>query len=216
MNIKSNRKSPTHREGYVESSLGSKGKNRSLHTLTGCALLLALLLMLNFSGLGFLPITPTGVTILQVPVIIATLALGLPSGLFMGLAFGLMSMYSAYTTPALLNAPFMHPLVAVFPRLLIPLAVYLLSRLLSYPSRPKWWKAICLGAAGSLTNTIFVLGMMALLYGEITMQALGVSAEGLAGALVVYGAVSGLPEAAVSAILCAAIVGALSRLGKKR
>lgn len=190
---------------------------KHLRTLVGAALMLAIMLMLHFSGLGILMITPTGVTILQVPVIIATLVLGLPSGLFMGLSFGLLSMYSAYTTPALLNVPFMNPAVAVLPRLLIPLAVYLLSRLLKYDRQhPVWWKSFLLGAGGSLTNTAFVLTSMALLYGDITMQALGVSKNALAGAVVAYGAVSGLPEAGVSALLCAAILGALRLTNKKR
>lgn len=192
-------------------------QSRQMYTLVGTALMLAIMLMLEFTGLGILMITPTGVTILQVPVVIATLALGLPSGLFMGLAFGLMSMYSAYTVPALLSLPFMNPIVAVVPRLLIPLVVYFFSRLLRFDgSKPVWWKSILLGAVGSLTNTVFVLTSMALLYGDTVMKALGVSHNALTGAVAAYGAVSGIPEAAVCALLCAAILGALRVIRKKK
>ena len=99
---------------------GSK-ESKHLRVLVGSALMLAIMMMLQFSGLGILMITPTGVTILQVPVIIATLALGLPSGLFLGLSFGLLSMYTAYTTSALLNVLLITHVVRVLRRLLLPL-----------------------------------------------------------------------------------------------
>ena len=194
-------------------------KNRAgafdLRTLTGTGILLGVLLMLHASGLGLLRITPTNVTILQIPVVIATLAFGLSSGLVLGAGFGLASLYSAYTQPNLLSVPFMNPLVSVLPRLLIPLAVYAVARLLRNGSVGRWWKAAVLGAVGSLANTVFVLAMLGLLYGDLAMQvfgSLGVTQGGLAVTLIAYGAVSGLPEAAVSAILSAAVLAALGRM----
>lgn len=106
-------------------------------------------------GLGFIPF-PTGqnITILQIPTVLAAIAEGPVVGTFVGLIFGLTSWLRA-TNPA-----FADPLVAVLPRLFIGAAAFYTFQALRHRGIVLALGAA--GVAGTLTNTILVLGMVAL------------------------------------------------------
>ena len=186
-------------------------RNTRIKNLAATALLAALMLVLQITGIGIIPIPPAGVTVLHIPIIIGTLACGLMTGLVLGLEFGIMSLVMAYRVPTPLSICFMDPVVAIIPRLLIPLAVWLVARAMHTQKRMLCSSISAL--AGSLANTVFVLGTIALLYGEQLALALGTSPDALLGAVVAFGAISGLPEAAVAAILTVAVDKALRAMG---
>lgn len=188
---------------------------KKLQNLVGTALLMAIVLVLGITGLGILPLTPLGVTILQIPVIIAALAYGLRSGLTVGACFGLWSLYRAYTAPTPFNVPLMNPLIAIVPRMLIALVVWLLARAMQYKEKPSWGKSAVLGASGSLANTIVVLSLMGIFYGSVVENMLRISGSGFLLALVAFGAASGIPEAIASAFFVAVVMSAFSKLSRK-
>ncbi len=194
-------------------------KNKTFQ-LTATALMIAFTLILGLTPLGFMTIPFTGidVTLMCIPVIIGTVMLGWKQGLLLGLVFGLTSTYKALTAPSPLLAPLVQfPLVlypSIFiPRLLIPLATWGFYRL-----TVKLPKAVGLGltvAVGSLTNTIFFLGMVYLLgaaplaeHFKMTIEVVGIT---LAGVVVT----NGLPEVAVALIICTPILLILNKLYKK-
>ncbi|MGC9358792.1 MAG: ECF transporter S component [Anaerolineae bacterium] len=88
---------------------------RGIRRVVNAGLLLAITLLLAFTGIGFIPTpTPAGsATIAHIPAIIGGLLEGPLVGLIVGLGFGLAS-YARATIPALKD-----PLVAVLPRLFI-------------------------------------------------------------------------------------------------
>ena len=65
--------------------------------LTGA--LSALVVVLSVTPLGFISIGAASITILQIPVILAVLLGGLPSGAFVGAVFGIMSLVNAALRP---------------------------------------------------------------------------------------------------------------------
>ena len=69
-------------------------------------IILALLeIFLTATGLGFYTIGRTAVTVLHIPVFLATTLIGLPYGLIIAGVFGFSSMYSAFSpTISALNA----------------------------------------------------------------------------------------------------------------
>ena len=165
----------------------------------------AISILLGLTRLGFIP-WPTGasLTIMVVPVIIGAILEGPWVGMGIGLIFGVFSMIQAAVAP---NGPtdvwFTNPLLAVVPRLIIGPVTWVV------------WKAlqklpvvglIASGIAGSLTNTVLVLGTIGLL--------------GLApfAALVPVAVANGLPEAALAAIITLAVVAAWRQIsvGKRR
>ena len=183
------------------------------------AIMGAISAFLGITRWGYLPsIGPVSVTIMHIPVIIGAILEGPLVGAAIGLIFGLTSMLQAAVAPINLFDPlFINPLLAVLPRLFIGPVAWLVWRAL------KRWPVVGLitaAIAGSLTNTILVLGMLGvlILWAHIpiaTPEMLKlVSWPWLATA----GAINGLPEAIVAAVLVLAVVSAWKqiRIGRKQ
>ncbi len=183
-----------------------------LYTLSALALLTALIVLLGLTPLGLIPLGFIYVTILCVPVILGTLALGWKPGLFLGFAFGAVSFYTALTRPSTLVAPLMAasaPLTSVMiflPRLCIPVVAWLVYQLVMKGRLSKAAPAIA-AVCGSLTNTVLYLGLMLLFYVMCGIDTAGVLA--LIGGTAL---IAGLSEAAVAAILVTPILAAVKRI----
>lgn len=138
------------------------------------ALLAAICLVLGLTPLGYIPIGPLKITIMCLPVIIGTLTTGLKSGVFLGGVFALTSIMQIFIAPnPLYTALFVDALswvkifaVCIAPRLLVPVAANLayrgMDRLLK---RRKSILSVAVAAgAGSVTNTVFFLGLFWVLF----------------------------------------------------
>jgi uncharacterized membrane protein len=151
--------------------------------------------LLGWTHWGFIPwVTGAALTIMHVPVIIGAVLEGPIVGTAIGLIFGLFSMLQAAVAPTgPSDVLFTNPLVAVIPRLFIGAVAWLAWRALK-----KWPAAglVAAGIAGSLTNTILVLGMIGLI-GAAPWAALPPILLA-----------NGLPEAGVSAVITLIVVAA--------
>ncbi len=161
--------------------------------------------LLGWTHWGFITwFTGAALTIMHVPVIIGAVIEGPVVGLAIGLIFGIYSLLQgaiAPTGPA--DALFTNPLISILPRLFIGPVAWLVWRAL------KRWPApglIAAGIAGSLTNTLLVLGMIGVL-GVLPWQALP--------PIILA---NGLPEAGLSAVITLAVVAAWERIevGRRR
>lgn len=165
----------------------------------------AISIFLGITRWGFLPwFGGISITIMHIPVIIGAILEGPVVGLAIGLIFGLFSMIQAGVAP---NFPtdvwFTNPILSVLPRLFIgPVAWLVWTGLKRWPVVGM----IVSGIAGSLTNTILVLGTIGLM-GLLPWPA--ILAAGIA---------NGLPEAGVSAVLVTAVVAAWRqiRVGRRQ
>jgi len=159
----------------------------------------AVAVLLGLTHWGFIPwFAGVSLTILQVPVIIGAILEGPLVGLGIGLIFGLFSLIQAAVAP---SGPgdivFTNPLISVLPRLLIgPVTWLVWNALKKIPAVGL----IASGLAGSLTNTVLVLGMMGLykLYPWPLIGSVAVA--------------NGLPEAGVSAVITLIVVGITMQL----
>jgi uncharacterized membrane protein len=165
----------------------------------------AIAIFLGLTRWGFIPwFGGVSLTIMHVPVIIGAILEGPLVGLIIGLIFGLFSMIQAAVAP---NGPadtwFTNPLLSIMPRLFIgPIAWLVWRALKNVPVAGL----IAAGLAGSVTNTVLVLGMIGVM-GYIPWVALGPIAVA-----------NGLPEAGVSALIVLVVVAAWMRIqvgGKK-
>ncbi len=165
----------------------------------------AITILLGATRWGFLPwFSGISITIMCVPVIIGAVLEGPIVGAVIGLIFGVFSLIQAAVAPITpSDALFINPLLSVLPRLFIGPVAWLVWRAL------KRWQPLALigaGIAGSLTNTLLVLGMFGLLklapWSAIPPIIL----------------VNGLPEAGVAALITLAVVSAWWRiqLGRKK
>jgi uncharacterized membrane protein len=125
----------------------------------------AITIVLGVTRLGFIgpvpPLVMVSITILQIPAIIGAILEGPLVGLIIGLLFGLSSWLQAPTEQAPTNLWFSNPLVSVLPRLFIGLVAGLVYQGLHKHSEIA--AIIAAGLAGTLTNTILVVGMLVVL-----------------------------------------------------
>lgn len=92
--------------------------------LTIIGILGAITAVLGSTPIGFIPIGPTRATIMHIPVIIGAIMEGPIVGAFVGLIFGLFSIFQALTTQTPVSFVFINPIVSVLPRILIGFISY--------------------------------------------------------------------------------------------
>ena len=96
-----------------------KEKRFTVRKMTIIGVLGAISAVLGMTPLGFIPVGPTRATIMHIPVIIGALMEGPLVGGFVGLIFGLFSIFQAITNPTPVSFVFLNPLVSILPRVLI-------------------------------------------------------------------------------------------------
>lgn len=168
----------------------------------------AISIFLGLTPLGFIPWGGASLTIMHIPVILGAVLEGPVVGVIVGLIFGIFSMIRAATAPqGPLDVAFTNPLISVLPRLFIgPVAWLIWSGL-------KRWPVIGLiaaGIGGSLTNTVLVLGMIALVPSAIGIlrDITAAGATPTLSLLWVIAVANGLPEAIASAVIVLAVAAA--------
>lgn len=179
------------------------------------ALMIALMLVLQLTGVGLIKLGVVNITFYCTIIAIGTLVLGWKSGVTLGAAFTAISLWSALQAPSALVAPLMAAsvpmvcLMSFLPRILVPLVTYILhGALVKAKMNDKLAIAIS-AAAGSLTNTVLYLGLMLVGY--------AVTVADYAGLLTTVGSIAlaaGLPEAAAAAIVATPVVVALKKIYK--
>jgi uncharacterized membrane protein len=181
-----------------------RNQSSTTRTLVITAVLIAISIVLAiplnmgpFISLGFVMLGPAiAVTILQVPAIIAGVMLGPVSGLIVGGAFGLFSLFLATQQPAgSPNAIFVDPIISVIPRLFIGPVAWLVYRALK--SMNEQLRLGAAAVAGTLTNTFLVIGAISLRLGvpffpTLASVAVNVVLEVIVAAVIVIAVVSAL------------------------
>ena len=145
-------------------SEGAFSTRRLVITAVLIAVSIVLSIPLNLGplrALGFISFGAISITILVVPTIIGAILEGWVVGMIVGGAFGLFSMFLATQQPAgSPDALFADPLISVVPRLFIGPVAWLVYRGLKSASENV--RLIGASVAGTLTNTILVIGAIAL------------------------------------------------------
>jgi len=159
----------------------------------------AIAIILGVTRLGFIPwFAGAALTIMHVPVIIGAILEGPIVGLGIGLIFGVFSWLQASVAPTGVVDPiFSNPLISVLPRLLIGPISWLVWKALN---RYTIVGLLAAGVAGSITNTVFVLGMIGV-FGFLQWPAI----FAIAGA-------NGVPEAVAAAVIVLLVVAAWKRI----
>jgi len=192
------------------------------YRITLTAMLIAIIILFNFTPIGAVYLGTIRMSIITIPVVIGLLSEGLATGVLLGAAFGCVSFISGWTLvpPSILYFCFRNPLVSILPRVLIPVAAYGVYQLaLKLPVRSGHARDTvayaAAGAAGALTNTALVLGMIRLIYAAPYAEALNITAAQVNGALMATVLTNGLPEAALATVLVAAVTNVLLPIAKR-
>ncbi len=185
------------------------------------SILLAIEIIVCFTPLGTLPsLGMLSATLSHVPVIITALILGTKAGTLMGFAFGMCSfiywtfvapgafsfLYTPFYTLGEYSGNFGSLLICFVPRILIGVVTALTMKGLTKLFKNEFAAATIAGVAGTLTNTLLVLGGIYIFFGtEYYSMAVADSSQTLLAFLGMVILTNGLPEAAIGGIAASAI-----------
>ena len=194
-------------------------------TLTLLGVLIAIQVVLTMVNVGLIPLPMIKATTLHIPVIVGAVLLGPTEGMILGASFGILSVISNTIQPGLTSfvfSPFvtvgeqsgnwLSLIEAIGPRVLIGLTSYYSFYLVSKVDKTKIFAYAAAGVVGALTNTIFVMGGIYVLFGQQYAAATNHAVSELMGIIMGVVAANGVPEAITAGIIVPAIVKPLSMI----
>ena len=198
------------------------GSRYSTMSMVQVAIFGAIIFIMAFTPfLGYIPLGITRATIIHIPVIIASLLMGPKKGGVLGFVFGLTSFITNTVNPTATSfvfTPFYSVgeisggiwsvIICFVPRILVgivPYFVYKLAlRFVSEDTRKKGVSNVGLilaGVTGALVNTLLVMNLIFIFYGDAYIEASGKAAAlGYTFIVSVIG-INGVPEAIIAGIL---------------
>lgn len=204
--------------------------------LSVMAMFTAVILIMAFTPFGLIDLPLIKATILHVPVIIGCILLGPRKGAFFGFLFGLTSLIKNTMSPSLLSFAF-SPVVPVpglgrgsiwalvicfLPRILVgvlPWYIWHFGQKAAGKRNSLGLRSLLLaaaGAAGALTNTILVMGLIYQVFREAYASIRGIPVQEVLQVVLGIVVGNGIPEMLVSAVLVPLVTLALLRAGCSR
>lgn len=210
------------------------GMNRAsrINRMVITALFCGIILLLNFTPIGYIQLPLIKATIIHVPVIIGSVLLGPRIGAGLGFVFGLTSLYNNTFAPTLLSFAF-SPLIPVpgtpngswqallitfVPRILVGVVPWYGYRLMNRVLNGKHEMlslSLC-GLAGSMTNTVLVMNLIYVLFRDAYAQVKDIPVNLIYNAVLAVIFTNGVPEAIVAAVLTAAVCRSMKRFALVR
>ncbi|MCL2406029.1 MAG: ECF transporter S component [Defluviitaleaceae bacterium] len=189
------------------------------------AMFSAIIILMAFTPIGFIPLPHMRATTIHIPVIVGSLLLGPKFGGILGFMFGCVSLINNTINPnpmSFVFSPFYSlpgqdggswfSLIIVFvPRILVGVTPWFVSQGLKKLMRERFMPVnwVVSGVVGSLTNTLLVMHLIFFLFGEDWNNVRGGTTAIYAAILGVI-AINGVPEAIVAGVIVAALMGALT------
>lgn len=202
-------------------------RKNGINRLVITALFCAIILLLNFTPIGYIQLPLIKATIIHVPVIIGAILLGPKIGAGLGFVFGLTSLYNNTFAPTLLSfafSPFIPVpgtghgswealVIAFLPRILVGVVPYYFYRFVSgvFKGKKDVLSLSLSGLIGSMTNTILVMNLIYFLFRDAYGKVRNIPADTVYHAVLAVIFTNGVPEAVVAAVLTAAVCRALKR-----
>lgn len=196
-----------------------KKSNRAmLVEMTLTAVLAALIILMTFCGIGYIPINPVlKLTLHTLPVAVGSIVLGYKAGLILGGVFGVSSFITCFGMDALGVAlmgidPLLTAIMCIVPRLVCGLMPALIYKWIG----SKNVLSIPLAAVSTAVfNTALFLGLMWVFFGKHLTDIAGVVIDSIITLFVLFAGVNALIEAGICLIVGAAIAKALLKVKEK-
>lgn len=185
------------------------------------ALFEAIIIIMAFTPLGYIPLGVINATIIQIPVIIGSLFCGPKRGAFLGFLFGLTSFIKNTVTPATLSAFVFSPVLAgnmfgakgilfssficFVPRILVGVLPYFIYKGIKKVFKYQTLNFAIAGVIGAFTNTFLVMGSIYVLYKDAYAVAQGIDPSAVLGVIGGIIGFNGVIEALLSGVLVSAI-----------
>lgn len=196
--------------------------------MVSVALMAAIIIVLANTPLGMIQLPIIKATTVHIPVIIGAVLLGPAAGAILGCVFGICSLVSNTMAPTLLSfafSPFMSTTglpgvmkalwISIGCRIMIGVVAGWLWILLKKFNVNQTIALVVTGFAGSMTNTIFVMGSIYILFAQQYAQAKEVAITAVWGLIMGTVTASGIPEAVAAAVLVLALGKVLLKFMKR-
>ncbi|MCI8580591.1 MAG: ECF transporter S component [Dorea sp.] len=195
-----------------------KTQKHDTRQMVSVALMAAIIIVLANTPLGMIQLPIIKATTVHIPVIIGAILLGPSAGAILGAVFGICSLISNTMTPTLLSfafSPFMS--TSGIPGALKAIWISVGCRILIGVAAGWLWIALeklkinqlialsVVGFAGSMVNTVTVMGSIYFLFAQQYAEAREVAVTAVWGLIMGTVTASGIPEAVAAAILVLAL-----------
>lgn len=198
-------------------------RNKKTLEMVQLAVLIAIMLIMAFTPLGFLRTAGLEISLLTIPVVIGAMSVGPGCGAILGTTFGLVSFYqcfgiSAFGAVLLGINPLLTFIVCVPTRALMGFLTGVLFKLMLKVDKTKTASYFLGGLLGAFLNTLFFMGTLLLCFGQDPYIAGLVSQLGNGNILlfvIAFVGINGLLEMPLTCIAGGAVSKALSRAFRK-
>lgn len=183
--------------------------------LVRLAVLIAVILLMEFTGLGYIKVGILEMTILQIPVVVGAIVLGPGAGAILGAVFGATSFFECFGKSAFgvvlfgIN-PFFTFLVCMVPRVLMGWLCGLIFRWLYRVDKTRILSYGVASLAGAVLNTALFMTLLMVLFGSTDYIKGLMGAMGIFQFVILSVGVQGLVEAAICFVAGTAISKALA------
>ena len=189
-------------------------KKMNTREMATTAVLSALIIILGYTPLGLIPLPTMTATILHIPVAIGAIMYGPTVGLTLGVVMGLTTLSKAILAPVSpLDPLFINPLVSVLPRALMGVLTAYVFIALNKTIKVSSINIGISAAIASITNTVFTLGALVIVYSKQLGQILEqMEVSGTVIAFVIgIASTSGVAEMIITIIIVVPIILALRK-----
>lgn len=201
---------------------------KKISELVLTSLFAAIIIIMAFTPLGYIPLGIINATIIQIPVIIGALFCGPKQGAFLGFLFGFTSFLKNTITPATLSAFVFSPVLAAnmfgakgvlfstficfVPRILVGVLPYFIYKGMKKFSKWKTVNFAIAGVIGAFTNTFLVMGSIYVLYKDAYAVAQGLDPSAVLGVIAGIIGFNGVIEAILSGVIVSAVGVVLNKI----
>lgn len=193
----------------------TKSGELSTRVMVELAVLIAIVLLMSFTPLGYLNIGPLSITLLCIPVAVGAIHLGPKAGLVLGLVFGITSFVqcfglSAFGTLLFSVNPMATFIICVVTRALMGWLCGLIYVGLSHSPLPKPLSMFIAALSAPVLNTVFFMSVLVLCFTPTLQNDFGMGSAVLPF-LVSFVGINGVVEWISGCIVGGSVAIALSR-----
>ena len=191
----------------------------NVNQMVRLAILIAIILLMSYTPLGYLKVGTVEITFIMIPVVVGAVVMGPKAGAFLGGVFGLTSFlqcfgFSAFGTMLFGINPVFTFILCMVPRVLMGWLCGLAFKKLHSVDKTDVVSYVAACILGALLNTVLFVGFLLVLFGGTEfIQGFGSNLWLIIVAIV---GVNGLIEAGVCAVVGASISKALALIVDKR
>jgi uncharacterized membrane protein len=149
-----------------------KGQSRAqVLWMVQTAILMAIVILMAFTPLGYLKVGIISITFLTIPVAVGAILVGPLSGLILGAVFGLTSFAQAllgdpFGVALLAINPYLTFILCMVPRILMGWLVGLIFKGLAKVDKTKTWSFAVASLSSAALNSIFFLSALVVFFGK--------------------------------------------------